>query len=173
MSKKKEREHIGWAQPSEKKLTLDTIRTIQECELYVDWVFGTVCELHGEKEARRIFAQVGNWPKKRELKLRNDAKLLLDYLNLFLDVEGKPNVSEFARQQAKKAGAAPDAMERKVWRVLGDEKLWEKLYDEGFLSCPWPLPEDRLAEIKSGRVSHSFLKLFGLVGPPEAGGPAV
>jgi hypothetical protein len=175
MAKKKrltahERQPMGWAgwPPSdEKKLTIDNIRTIKECELYVSHVFWKVQELHGEKEARRIFAEHGNWPAKRELKLLEDAHLLLNYLGGFLDVEDgeAPSVRAFVAERATKIGTSPDAMERKVWRVLNDENLWEYLYEEGYLSCPWPMPEELLAQIKSGSLPNSFLRLWGLIGP--------
>jgi hypothetical protein len=85
----------------------------------------------------------------------------------FLDVEDgeAPSVRAFAAERATEIGTSLDAMERKVWRVLNDESHWEHLYKEGYLSCPWPMPEEQLAEIKSGRLPNSFLRLWKLIGP--------
>jgi hypothetical protein len=152
--KLKERQHIGWRKVSEKKLTIDNIRTIKECELYVDWLWWRVHDLHGEEEAKRIFAEFGKPPTKRAVKLNDDARLLLKYLDLFIDIEGTPSVREYAVRVAKEKRADPDAMERKVWRVLNDERIWDKLYDEGYLSCPRMSPEE-LAELKADLSRYS------------------
>jgi hypothetical protein len=161
----RERQPHHWAKTPKKKPTMDNMKTLAECELIADWTFWAIKKLHGEKEARRIFATHGNDPAKRELKLQADATLLNAYLGLFLEVDGQPNVRQFAIKKAKEIGIDRDAMERKVWRVLNDEKVWEYLYDEGYLCCPWPMPEEQLSDIKSGRIPNSFLKLFGLIGP--------
>jgi hypothetical protein len=162
----RERQPQHWAKPSKKKLTKDNMKTLAECELIADWTFWAIKELHGEKEARRIFATHGSGPAKRELKLQEDASLLLAYLRLFLDVDGEPSIRRFVRNKAKEANDKDVApLERKFWRILNDEKVWEHLYDEGYLCCPWPMPKEQLAKIKSGRLPNSFLRLFGLIGP--------
>jgi hypothetical protein len=166
MSKKKKRTKVdweprrgwGWVEPRKQKLTIDGMRTAEECDVYVSWVFAAVLKLHGENEARRIFAQYANGPTKRETKLEKDAALLLRYLDLFLDVEGKPNVRRFARQQAKDSGTDPDTMERKVWRVLKDQSVWANLGREGYLHCPWPLKF-------SLEGPKEFLRLWRLLPP--------
>jgi hypothetical protein len=94
------------------------------------------------------------------VKSDDDAHLLAKYLSLFLDVEGKPNVRQFAREQAKEKGVDPDAMERKVWRVLNDEDIWAALAEEGHLHCPWPFHGD-LSELSEDR--REFLKLWWLL----------
>ena len=156
-------EHLetGWAPIQEKQLTIDNILSIEECEFYVDEVFYRVRELHGEKEARRIFAECSKPESKRDAKLLHDAKLLLKYLGLFLDVEGKPGVREYAVRVAKEKRVDPDAMERKVWRVLNDEGVWAYLAEEGFLHCPWPLPEPMRSELTEDR--RAFWRLFRLL----------
>jgi hypothetical protein len=156
-------EHLetGWApSPPGKELTTDNILSIEECEIYVDNVFFRVSKLHGEKEARRIFAEYSK-PAKRAAKLNDDAFLLLHYLGLFLDVEGKPSVREYAVRVAKEKRVDPDAMERKVWRVLNDEGVWAYLAEEGYLHCPWPLPEPLRSTLTEDR--REFLRLWGLL----------
>jgi hypothetical protein len=172
MTKKKksyprpEKLETGWSEPSNKKLTIDNIRTVEECDRYVSYVFGAVCELHGEKEAQRIFAEYSKPPVKREVKSDEDASLLIEYLWLFLDVDdtegsniAKPNVRQYAHEQAIVRGVDPDSMERKVWRVLDDERVWAKLAEDGFLHCPWPNPG--LLEVSEDR--RKFASCWGLL----------
>jgi hypothetical protein len=154
-------EQTGWApSPPGKELTIHNILSIEECEIYVDNVFFKVRELLGEKEARRIFAEYGK-PAKRDAKLNDDASLLLKYLGLFLDVEGKPSVREYAVQVAKEKRVDPDAMERKVWRVLNDEGVWAYLAEEGYLHCPWPLLEPMRSTLTED--NRAFLRLWNLL----------
>jgi hypothetical protein len=86
--------------------------------------------------------------------------LLNKYLDLFLYVEGKPNVRQFARQKARESRIDPDAMVAKVWRVLKDQSVWAYLGREGYLHCPWPLKS-------SLEGSKEFLRLWGLL-PPKS-----
>jgi len=150
----------GWAPKDPKVLTIDNIISIEECEIYVDNVFFRVSELHGEKEARRIFAKYSK-SAKRDAKLDDDAGLLLHYLDLFLDAEGKPSVREYAVRVAKEKRVDPETMERKVWRVLNDERVWAYLAEEGYLHCPWPLPEPMRPTLTEDL--RAFWRLFGLL----------
>jgi hypothetical protein len=63
---------------------------------------------------------------KREIKLRNDAVLLMKYYLECADAEKskrKPNVRQLALRLAKENNIDPVAMERRIWRVIKDKNV--------------------------------------------------
>src|SRR5262249_14140279 len=97
-----------------------------ECERYIKQVFDAVEKHYGEDEARRIFAPYGRKRTKREINTQKNAGLLLDYWGECLEAsksKRKPNVRRLARRLAKENNIDPVAMERKIWRVIKDEKV--------------------------------------------------
>jgi hypothetical protein len=103
-----------------------------ECELYIKQVFGAVVKHYGEDEARRIFGPYGRQRTKRQIKLENDAALLMDYHYECLMAEKskhKPSVRRLALRLAKENNIDPIAMERKIWRVIKDKKVRQYLLE--------------------------------------------
>lgn len=97
-----------------------------ECERYIKRVFEAVVRHYGEDEARRIFDPYGKPRTKRDKLLEENARLLLQYYLEGFDETAqwrKPNVHQLAVRLAKEKNTDADALERKIWRAIKDEKI--------------------------------------------------
>jgi predicted nucleotidyltransferase component of viral defense system len=109
-------------------------KTIDEYSIIVWLLFEEIKEHYGEDEARRLFDSFRALHlTKRQIKFREDQKLLWQYFAM----EPKPNVRRLAARLAKERGISEEAMERKIWRVVLDQRRRKEhppIYSKFFLT---------------------------------------
>jgi hypothetical protein len=113
-----------------------------ECERYIKRVFEAVVKHYGEDEARRIFGPYGKPRTKRDIRLEENALLFLEYWLAGLEAGAetgtetpgtepklrepkwrKPNIRQLAIRLAGEKNKDVDALERKIWRAINDERV--------------------------------------------------